>query len=85
MKVVAKRGDSLFLVADNPQNNQSPGKMVNTETKECWPTENIQIPIKFGYWEEVNLAEDDKLNQEILTICNTQPKGLEKLFDFMQK
>lgn len=84
MEVVAKRGDTIYLVADDPNNNLSPGKIVDIERKLCEQTPNIQIPIKFGYWEEVTNV-DQALRAEIMAVCDGTPNGLDRLFDFMQR
>ena len=65
MKVIAKRGEYQFLLAERVGSEY--GRVLDIRAKRLFPEERIAVIAKGGYWEEYSLpaTELDRMLQEI--------------------
>lgn len=57
MKVIGRRGSSQYLLVD--QNDAVEGSILDIEQKKLFHPDNIQIILKWGYWEEYCMPDED--------------------------
>lgn len=79
MKLVAKRGDGVYLVETEP----GKGRVLDTEQGQFFPAFNIHSILARGYWEA--FEEDDALLQKLLLgindLENTRLKDIESYLE----
>jgi len=57
MKVVGKRGDLQYLLAESI--NSKEAQVLDVEQNKLFPLTDAQVILKWGYWEEYVMPEDD--------------------------
>jgi hypothetical protein len=68
MKVIGRRGSSQYLLVD--QDDAVGGSILDIEQKKLFHPDNIQVILKWGYWEEYSMSEEE-LNR-LLKLCDVE-------------
>jgi len=68
MKVIGKRGSSQYLLVDHE--NAVEGSILDINQRRLYPPDNIQVILKWGYWEEYYMPEQEL--KELLKICEIE-------------
>jgi len=61
MKVIGKRGDTQYLLVESTQRQSEnvKARILDIKQNKLFPFDDIQIILKWGYWEEYVIPEDD--------------------------
>ncbi len=55
MKVIGRRGSSQYLLVDH--DNAVEGSILDINQRKLFPPDNIQVILKWGYWEEYSMPD----------------------------
>jgi hypothetical protein len=68
MKVIGRRGSSQYLLIDHE--NALEGYILDLDQKRLFSPDNIQIILKWGYWEECYMSEGEL--KKLLKLCDVE-------------